>query len=152
MKKPSNFSWIIEGRLAGSGRPMNPRDLQWMKRQGVAALLSLTETPLPDGWAEKAELIYSNTPLLDHKPPTVEQIEETVNFITDHLAKGNPVAVHCAAGQGRTGTILASYLIKTDGLTAEEAIKKIRAIRPPSIEKSQEEALYNYEKHLKNRG
>jgi atypical dual specificity phosphatase len=57
--------------------------------------------------------------------------------------------VHCAAGRGRTGTILAAYLIKKENLTANQAIKKIRSMRPGSIQSDRQEmALYVYEQYL----
>jgi atypical dual specificity phosphatase len=60
--------------------------------------------------------------------------------------------VHCAAGIGRTGTILASYLVKYQNLTAKDAIAKIREERPGSIQsESQEIAVTFYEKFLKSK-
>jgi atypical dual specificity phosphatase len=47
------------------------------------------------------------------------------------------VAVHCAAGLGRTGVIVACYLI-TLGRTADEAIDEIRNLRPGSIETAEQ--------------
>ena len=44
------------------------------------------------------------------------------------------LSVHCAWGRGRTGTMIACYLAQVGNLTAEEAIKKIREIRPGSID------------------
>ncbi|MDW0340799.1 MAG: dual specificity protein phosphatase family protein, partial [Nitrososphaeraceae archaeon] len=60
-----------------------------------------------------------------------------------------PVLVHCAAGKGRTGTILAAYLLKKENLSARDAITRIRNLRPGSIQTdSQEKSLYEYKKYL----
>jgi len=59
--------------------------------------------------------------------------------------------VHCAAGLGRAGTILACYFVKYKKLTADSAIKKIRNERPGSIQSEiQELAIGFFEKHVKN--
>ena len=50
------------------------------------------------------------------------------------------VAVHCAAGKGRTGTVLAAYLV-TQGMTAGEAIRKVRELRPGSVETYEQEQM-----------
>jgi atypical dual specificity phosphatase len=53
------------------------------------------------------------------------------------------VLVHCAAGKGRTGTVLAAYFIKNDGLTPMEAVKKLRGMRPGSIQSERQEMAIN---------
>jgi atypical dual specificity phosphatase len=61
--------------------------------------------------------------------------------------------VHCSGGKGRTGTILAAYLIKKeqDSISAKQAIDRISKIRGgESIQsKDQEEIVLSYEKYLK---
>lgn len=150
MNRPWNFGWVIDNKLAGSSRPLSIKDLMWMRKKGVRAILSLTEDPLPDRWINDQKMVYSHEPLIDHKSPPTEKIDRAVNFIIDRISKETPVVVHCEAGQGRTGTILAGYFIKNLGISADEAKKKIRNIRPRSIEGSQEKSLENYEYYLKN--
>src|SRR5574339_890942 len=85
----------------------------------------------------------------DYKVPSIQKIDSTVQFIENEIKLKRPVMVHCAAGKGRTGTILAAYLMKQENLSSHDAIKKIRIIRPGSIQsKLQEETLHKYEKFL----
>ena len=50
--------------------------------------------------------------------------------------KKKKVLVHCHAGNGRTGIVIACYLIYTYNYNAEEAVFKLREIRKKCIEKN----------------
>ncbi len=47
--------------------------------------------------------------------------------------EGYALGIHCTAGKGRTGTMLAAYLV-SQGYTAPEAIAEVRRLRPGSVE------------------
>jgi len=85
----------------------------------------------------------------DFHPPTLAQQIEFVEITKQVLDDGGRVGVHCAAGIGRTGTMLATYLVYL-GSTADEAISRVRELRPGSIEtKAQEEAIQAYYEYLR---
>ena len=61
------------------------------------------------------------------------------------LAQGQVLAVHCLGGIGRTGTVLAAWLVR-EGLTAVEALRRVRLIDAQYVQTAeQEEFLQRYE-------
>jgi len=149
-KKPTNFSWVIEDTLAGSGMPTSREEVDWIKENGIKAILTLTEDPLPSKWLDNID--YLHIPTVNGSAPDMEDIEHATDFIDKNLKNNRSAMVHCAAGKGRTGTILAAYFMKYKGMDVRNAIEKVREVRPGSVENgSQEIALSLFEKHLKNK-
>jgi len=148
-KKPTNFSWLIEEKLAGSGMPTSFDELEWILNQGVKSIVTMTENALPENWTK--EIGYLHVPTPDYTAPEVDRIDTTVDFIHKKISENQAVMVHCAAGMGRAGTILACYLVKYQKYSAQDAIKKVRKERPGSIQSEvQELAIMYYEKHLES--
>ena len=148
-KKPTNFSWLIEEKLAGSGIPTSLDEFEWLLNQGVKSIVTMTEKSLPDNWTHKID--YLHIPTADFHAPNMEEIDSAVEFIQNQIENNQSVMVHCAAGLGRAGTILACYFIKYKKLSAIQAIKKIRDERPGSIQSDvQELAISYYEKYVRN--
>ena len=64
-------------------------------------------------------------PILDNDIPTVDEMRDTLDTIDVALGGGETVYVHCWGGIGRTGTVIACWLVR-HGRTADEAIELIR--------------------------
>lgn len=145
--RPTNFSWVIPGKVAGSGFPTTIEEFEWLLKQGIAGVVTMTENSLPPQWTGRISYLHVPTP--DMTAPEPEGIDGAVDFIHKNAETGKPIAVHCAAGLGRAGTILACYLIKYGGYGAQEAIDEVRHKRPGSIQSVvQETAIQMYEKSL----
>lgn len=141
----SGFSWVVEDTLAGMPRPGGrgalESDLAFLEEREIGLLVSLTESGTDPDAAAQHGIEVLHLPVPDMTAPTQEQLGVFVVAVSDALARGERVGVHCAAGLGRTGTMLASWFV-TRGMTADEAIAYVRAARPGSIETAaQEEAV-----------
>ena len=142
-----NFSWVEEGQLAGSARPgwMGDlaTDLLLLHTAGVRAIVGFLEPGTTLDYTAHPAVTFETLVLEveDHTAPPLEAIERGLAFIDDCLARGQPVVVHCLAGIGRTGTLLACYLARAHGLDGEAAIQRLRAVRPLSLETPAQAAL-----------
>ncbi len=145
---PSGFSWVDSPNLAALARPQSVEDLRWLRRNGIDVLVSLTESPVPRQWVNDTGMLAVAVPVPDMGAPTERQLDHVLATIRKANASGMGVAVHCAAGLGRTGTILAAYFV-ADGLSAREALVQVRNLRPGSVETSeQERAIERYARRL----
>ncbi len=147
MVLPRNFSWLIESKLAGCARPGSEAELNGLRSEGVRAIISLTGTPLYPEPINRLGFAYLHSHISG--APSLVQLHEIIRFIEKQNAQSKPVVVHCAEGMGRTGTVLAAYLVRK-GMSADNAISKVREKRPGSIQNlEQENAIRMFERTLR---
>ena len=150
MAPPYGFTWVEKPLLAALARPSSPEDFAWLREQGVEVLLSLTEDRPRRDWADAAGLLVFHEPLEDMEAPTQEQLDRAVSAISRATTLNKGVAVHCGAGLGRTGVVLAAYLV-AKGATAQNAIARVRRLRPGSIETDEQSAAVEHYARRKRR-
>jgi protein-tyrosine phosphatase len=70
-------------------------------------------------------------PIRDGQTPTQTEVDRFLAAVRN--TSDGPVFVHCGAGVGRTGTMVAAYLVST-GLSPSSALRKNLSVGPPSLE------------------
>jgi atypical dual specificity phosphatase len=144
-----HFSWLVENKLAALSYPESEDAFLLLYGLGIRAILNLSEVPLPYETLNRVGLHSRHIPVADLTAPTLDQVKDAVTMISSCLERHLPVAVHCVAGLGRTGTILACYLVR-QGISAGKAITIIREWRPGSIEIPEQEAVVCEYEHIIN--
>ena len=153
---PRGFLWVKNGRLAGTPKPGvvldAEYDLEALKRVGVDSLITLTEAKLESEPLERFGITSYWFPIPDMGAPSQEQAESICQEIDRLLVGNHVVAVHCYAGLGRTGTVLAAYLI-WEGQAALAALEAVRRIDTRWVQSTEQVAfLQEFARTLESRG
>ena len=84
-------------------------------------MISITEdfelqwfTPSAAEW-QKLGVRHYHLSVIDGMSPSLDVIREALQIIQRHAQRNESVYIHCKSGQGRSATIVASYLIKVIG-------------------------------------
>ena len=148
---------IYGGRLAGlPGPAFMEWDFARLRKMGFSVVVSLECDRLNTFEIEEAGFEHKKICVEDFTAPTLDQVDEFVAFVDSKIAEGKKVLVHCYAGRGRTGTMLAAYLIH-QGMSSDAAVREIRERADKAygtvrgvIEPDQEERLHQYDRRLNN--
>lgn len=149
---PRGFRWIVPSKVAtiplpGAVIDIN-HDMAALRAVGVTTLITLTYNDLPQDALKRHGLRNVHLPIYDRQPPSIGQLKMLTKRMTEMIERGDVLAVHCRAGIGRTGTIVAGWLIK-EGLTAQAALDRIRSINKHYVQtEEQEQFLFEFEQHL----
>lgn len=152
--KTTNFGWVIENKLAGSALPTSFREIKRLnEKHGIRSIVTVKEKRLPSKWFESGKVDYFHLSIEDCGAPSLEELDSVVDYISWQIDSEKPVLVHSSGGKGRTGTILAGYLIKKGSCpNAQKAIYRLRRVRGGSIQSNDQKiVLFRYENYLKNK-
>ena len=142
--EPTGFVWVEMGKLAGSGYPASKAQVEWLAKAGISSILTLTMNPLPSEFTTGVGVTICHVAMEDHEPPNVQSLVEAVDFVESQVGSNKAVLVHCLAGEGRTGCVLAAYLIKSRKMGADEALSYLRSLKPEFVERRQEKAIRDF--------
>lgn len=146
------FTWILPDLLAAMACPGYftelSADLDHLAHEGIRHIVTLTENPLD--LPPEDTFVSHHLPVVDFAAPENPQVLRFCQLVDQAEKDGEAVMVHCLAGIGRTGTFVAAYLMWREGLTARQALSRVRAIRREYVQSVPQEAyLEDWEEWLR---
>jgi len=109
------------------GSYRDTKNVWYLNLKNIRAMLQLAEK------VEQPNIVSLYLPVEDLAPVSSVHIQQGVDFIREHKAKGNSVLVACGAGINRSSSFCAAALKEEEGLSLFEAFKEVKRNHPESM-------------------
>jgi atypical dual specificity phosphatase len=107
------------------------RDIQGLHDAGVRAVVNTCEEyEGPTIEYGRLGIEQLRIPTTDFTHPKLDDVELAVEFVQQHVARGEAVYIHCKAGRARSATVAICWLIKYRGMSPEQAQRELLKARP----------------------
>jgi protein-tyrosine phosphatase len=117
--------WIT-AHLATGSAPLSYAELDAIRQQGIGAIVNLCGEfcDLHQIEEESGFEVYY-LPVADECAPDLAAMEKALDWLDEAIYLNKKVLVHCRLGHGRTGTLIAAYLLRRgfDFNAAEQTLK-----------------------------
>jgi len=144
--KELEYNYITDGIFIGTNQCCQTHFDEKLTKEGIESDISLEDERIDSPFGVK---FYIWIPTKNHTPPNPDQLKFGVAVLENLVSLGKKIYVHCKNGHGRAPTMVATYLIKTQGKTPEEAEAFIKSKRPTiHLENIQREALEDFNKNI----
>ena len=138
IRRPSGVAgvgnlYVVDSRVWRGAHP-SAAGYANLAAAGVTTVVDLRaedDAAASDPVATASGLTVVHLPIRDGQVPSDEQV---ARFGAIVAAADGTVFVHCGAGVGRTGAMVAAYLVDTGQATGGAALVRNLAVGPPSVE------------------